>query len=198
MQICCHSVVINQRVVYVEQKRASRRIIVFVHFSVAPSAVSLIAEMPRVCQAKLQQANSNVLFPSPCFAFSQCVFRIMRTRCDKSCSTLKEGCVVSRSGQRKLSRVPDVAHRMMCYLQKMKTSHTDGRNMAKSNPEKQSFCVDAKLHGNSNRSHARSDEGHLRRDERNPCRRVRAVPENKKFSLAYERASLPRLSSASR
>src|SRR6266568_8249493 len=40
LQISCHSVVIQQRVVYVEQEDdASRRIIAFVHFSVGPSAV---------------------------------------------------------------------------------------------------------------------------------------------------------------
>jgi hypothetical protein len=58
LQICCHSVVINQRVVYVEQEDdASRRMIVFVHFSVDPNAVPLIAEMLRVCYAKMQPAG---------------------------------------------------------------------------------------------------------------------------------------------
>src|SRR5438067_13787601 len=45
LQIRCDSVVINQRVVYVEQEDdASRRIIAFVHFSVMPSAVPLISK----------------------------------------------------------------------------------------------------------------------------------------------------------
>src|SRR5512132_3248479 len=58
LQICCHSVVIQQRVVYVEKEdHASRRIIAFVHFSVGPSAVPLIADMPRVCYAKTQAGS---------------------------------------------------------------------------------------------------------------------------------------------
>src|SRR5437762_1873599 len=58
LQICCHSVVLQQRVVYVEQEDdASRRIIAFVHFPVRPSAVSLIAETSRVCYAKMQPAG---------------------------------------------------------------------------------------------------------------------------------------------
>jgi len=58
LQICCHSVVIQQRVVYVEQEDdVSRRIIGFVHFSEGPSAVPLIAEMPRLCYAKMQSVG---------------------------------------------------------------------------------------------------------------------------------------------
>src|SRR6476646_1641243 len=54
LQICCHSVVIHQRVVYVEQENdASRRIIGLLHFSVAESAVPL-TQMPRVCHVKMQ------------------------------------------------------------------------------------------------------------------------------------------------
>src|SRR5438477_12742849 len=45
LQIFCDSVVVNQRVVYVEQEDdASRRIVVFVHFLVMPSAVPLISK----------------------------------------------------------------------------------------------------------------------------------------------------------
>ena len=77
LQICCHSVVIQQRVVYVEQEDdASRRIIVFVHFSVRPSAVLLIAEMPRVCYAKMQQ-QIQMCYSLPCFTFRQRLFRMM-------------------------------------------------------------------------------------------------------------------------
>src|SRR4030095_13082307 len=69
LQICCHSLVIQQRVVYVEQEDdASRRIIDFVHLPVAPSAGPLIAEMPRVCYAKMQQHIQMTL----------CDFRIAR------------------------------------------------------------------------------------------------------------------------
>ena len=74
LQICCHSVVIQQRVVYVEQEDdASRRIIAFVHFSVGPSAVPLIAEMPRVCYAKMQQ-HIQMYYSLPCSTFCQASF----------------------------------------------------------------------------------------------------------------------------
>src|SRR6266513_984875 len=78
LQIRCHSVVINQRVVYVEQEGdASRRVIDFVHFPVRPSAVPLIAETSRVCYAKMQPAGkkpaitvqpSRLHYPSPSLA----------------------------------------------------------------------------------------------------------------------------------
>src|SRR5438477_3945878 len=52
LQILCDSVVVNQRVVYVEQEDdASRRIIDLIHDSVAATAAALIAEMPRMGEA---------------------------------------------------------------------------------------------------------------------------------------------------
>src|SRR5262249_22290201 len=56
LQICCNFVVVQQRVVYVEQEdNTSRRIIAVVHYSGAANALPLIPQMPRVCSAKMQQ-----------------------------------------------------------------------------------------------------------------------------------------------
>ena len=55
LQICSHGVVIQKRVVHVEQEYdAIGRLFVFVHFSTAPSVALLIAEMLRVCHVKMQ------------------------------------------------------------------------------------------------------------------------------------------------
>src|SRR6476660_10410099 len=71
LQICCHSVVIHQRVVYVEQEDdANRRMTAFVHFSLGPSSVPLIAEMSRVCHAKMQRARKSPPNESPVMAVS--------------------------------------------------------------------------------------------------------------------------------
>src|SRR5262245_29657366 len=56
LQICCDSVVIQQRVVYVEQEHdASRRIIALVHYSIMGNAPPLIVQMSRVCHGKMQR-----------------------------------------------------------------------------------------------------------------------------------------------
>ena len=71
--------------------------------------------------------------------------------------------------------------------------------MAKSNPRKSRASSQTRRAArNADRPHAGSDERYLGRDECDSGGRVRALFENEKFSLAYERASLPRLSSASR
>src|SRR5436190_19931286 len=58
LQIGCHSIVIQQRVVYVEQEDdSSRRMIIIVDVSVGPSAVHLIAETSRVRYAKMPPAG---------------------------------------------------------------------------------------------------------------------------------------------
>src|SRR4030095_485001 len=54
LEICCHAIVIKQRVIYIEQEDdTSWRIIAFVHFF--GIAVPLIAQMPRACYPEMQQ-----------------------------------------------------------------------------------------------------------------------------------------------
>jgi len=54
LQICCHPIVIKQRIVYIEQEDdTSGRIIAFVHFF--GIAVPLIAQMPSACYPETQQ-----------------------------------------------------------------------------------------------------------------------------------------------
>ena len=55
LQICCDSVVIQQCVVYVEQEDdATRRIFAFINYLVTGHVPTLIAQMSRVCHAKMQ------------------------------------------------------------------------------------------------------------------------------------------------
>src|SRR5215831_16180875 len=66
LQICCDSVAIKQRVVYVEQEHdASRRIIALVHYSIMGNAPPLIVQMSRVCHGKMQRHRK-----CTCSAFS--------------------------------------------------------------------------------------------------------------------------------
>src|SRR6516164_11052951 len=66
LQICCDSVVIKQRVVYVEQEHdASRRIIALVHYSIMGNAPPLIVQMSHVCHGKMQRRRK-----CTCSAFS--------------------------------------------------------------------------------------------------------------------------------
>src|SRR5215471_10970706 len=56
LQICCHSVVVQQRIVYVEQEDdLSRRTIALVHYLITGNATSLITQMSRVCHDKMQR-----------------------------------------------------------------------------------------------------------------------------------------------
>src|SRR5262249_43236615 len=56
LQICCHSVVVQQRVVYVEQEDDSRRrTIAFVHCLITGKPTPLITQMSRVCHGKMQR-----------------------------------------------------------------------------------------------------------------------------------------------
>src|SRR6516162_10675067 len=65
LQICCHSVVVQQRVVYVEQEDdASRRTIAFVHYLITGNATSLITQISRVCHDKMQRHTKCNCCPS--------------------------------------------------------------------------------------------------------------------------------------
>ena len=104
------------------------------------------------------------------------------------------------------SRRPKLSQKWECCAQKMSVMFTNDSNPLQRQPKygqieswkSRASSQTRRATRNANRPYARSDEGYLRRDECNSGGRVRPVPENEKFSLAYERASLPRLSSASR
>jgi hypothetical protein len=56
LQICCDSVVIQQSVVHIEQEDdATRRMIALVHHLVTAHALTLIAQISRVCHGKMQR-----------------------------------------------------------------------------------------------------------------------------------------------
>src|SRR5262245_19317610 len=56
LQICCHSVIVQQRVVYVEQEDdASRRTIALIHNLITGKSTPLIPQMSRVCHGKMQR-----------------------------------------------------------------------------------------------------------------------------------------------
>ena len=92
LQIFCDSVVVNQRVVYVEQEDdASRRTIHVIHYSVAAAAAALIAEMPRVCHGKMQPAGEKdeLRYSRPaCIYLSPSLARFRRTIDPSSNSSL--------------------------------------------------------------------------------------------------------------
>src|SRR6476620_3323866 len=118
LQICCHSVVIQQRVVYVEQEDdASRRIIVFVHFSVRAKCCAFNCRNASRVLRQNATADSNVLFPPLLYISSAPLSDDVNARCDKSCSTPKEGCSIISFGAAQTLASARCCHRMMCYLQ---------------------------------------------------------------------------------
>jgi hypothetical protein len=58
LQVRCHSVVIKQRVVYIEQENdPSWRLFACIHFCVTRGLVALIAKMHRARHAKMQHQH---------------------------------------------------------------------------------------------------------------------------------------------
>ena len=114
LQICCHSVVINQRVVYVEQetndaRRSNCRVC---SFSVGQATVPLIADMRRVCYAKMQQQHPTCHFLPVCNLSCKRTMRRKRSP-DRRRQTTSDSEIGSARRR----------HRMMCYFKNENKPH---------------------------------------------------------------------------